>query len=529
MIPVTTAQEMRKLDAFTIRDLGIPSLVLMENAGRGVANEMHEILGDLEGARVVIVCGRGNNGGDGLVVARYLASAGARVEVYLCSREKEVGGDARAQLGFAKKLGIGVKALADPSALARFRRSLPGADVVIDAILGTGASGKLDQRLARIVSAMNGIDEAFKVAVDAPTGVEVDTGSLMGEAFRADLTVTFGLPKRGHFLFPGSEYAGLISVVDIGIPRKAVENAKLDVVLAEDEDARSFLPERPPDAHKGTCGTVLIIAGSEGFTGAAALAGEAALVAGAGLVHLGIPRSLNEILEVKLTEVITKPLPETPERTLSTAALEKILDLAGGAQCVAIGPGLSLHPETKALVRALLGKLRMPVVLDADGINALAGDPGVLTRRKWPTVITPHPGELARLTGRSPRDINGDRIECARRYAREWNTVLLLKGAPTIVSRPDGFSCINSTGNAGMASGGTGDVLTGALASLITQGTEPFEAAVAAAYFHGLAGDLALLRIGEMGLCASDLLEYLPLVMAHEPGDADEAADDDHR
>jgi NAD(P)H-hydrate epimerase len=411
-----------------------------------------------------------------------------------------------------------VKALTGASALTRFRKSQPGADVVIDAILGTGASGKLDSHLAKIVGIMNDV-EAFKVAVDAPTGVEVDTGNLMGEAFRADLTVTFGLPKRGHFLFPGCGYAGTLSVVDIGIPRKAIEEAGLDVVLIEDDDARSFLPQRPPDAHKGTCGTVLIIAGSEGFTGAAALAGESALISGAGLVHLGIPRSLNDILEVKLTEVITKPLPETGERTLSTGAIGKIIELARGARCVAIGPGLSLHAETKSLVRELLTRITLPVVLDADGINALAGNPEILAQRKRPTLITPHPGELARLTGDSPGDINRDRIEYARKYAKEWNVVLLLKGAPTVVSRPDGFTCINCTGNAGMASGGTGDVLTGMAASLITQGADAFEAAVSAAYFHGLAGDLAASHLGEMGLTASDILDYLPLVMAHEPGD----------
>jgi NAD(P)H-hydrate epimerase len=519
MIPVTTAKEMRKLDAFTIQELGIPSLVLMENAGRGVVDEMTAMLGDMQGAAVVIVCGRGNNGGDGLVAARYLESAGAQVEVYLTSAEKEVSGDAKVQLGFAKKLGLDVKSLSEAASLARFRKSLPGADILVDAILGTGASGKLDDRLAKIVKVMNESDEVFRVAVDAPTGVEVDTGRLMGEAFRADLTVTFGLPKRGHFLLPGREHTGSLAVVDIGIPRKAVEEAGMGVVLAEEEDARSFLPRRPPDAHKGTCGTVLIVAASEGFTGAAALAGEAALISGAGLVHLAIPRSLNDILEMKVTEVITKPLPETDARTLSAAALPKILELAAGARCVAVGPGLSMHPETSSLVRELVARVGVPLVLDADGINALAGHTEILSRRKWPTVITPHPGELSRLTGESAAIINSARIERAARYAKEWNTVLLLKGAPTIVSHPDGFSSINATGNAGMASGGTGDVLTGMLGSLIAQGTGIFEAAVAAAYFHGMAADVAVEEIGEWGLCASDILDFLPQVMAHEQDD----------
>ncbi|MFQ6102704.1 MAG: NAD(P)H-hydrate dehydratase [Candidatus Glassbacteria bacterium] len=517
MIRVAKVEEMRNLDSETIKGVGIPGLVLMENAGRGVVEELLDVFDDLNGLRVVIVCGRGNNGGDGLVVARYLDSLGAMVKVYLTSEEKDVKGDAKIQLDLAKKLDIKIKSVSGSGSFSAFRRALQETDVVIDAMLGTGAKGKLPDQLLRIVSMVNNI-EVFKVAVDAPTGVEMDRGSLMGDAFRADLTVTFGLPKRGHFLFPGREYCGQLSIVDIGIPKKVIDESSISAAVVEWEDAHYFLPERPPDAHKGTCGTVLIISGSVGFTGAAALAGQAALLCGAGLVHLGVPQSLNDILEAKLTEVITKPLPETESRSLSIKALGKSLELAENASCVAIGPGLSQHPETKELVVELLKRVNRPIVLDADGINAISDDPGILAKRRWPTVITPHPGELGRLIGEAPADINSDRIEYASRWAEEWGVILLLKGAPTVISHPDGFTCINSTGNAGLASGGTGDVLTGAVSSLIAQGQSPFQSAVAASYFHGLAGDEAMAERGEMGLTATDVLDLLPFVLA---GDLD--------
>ncbi len=524
MVLVATAEEMRLLDEIAINEIGIPSLVLMENAGRGVVDELVDVMGDVYGAVVVVLCGGGNNGGDGLVVARYLDSLGADVHVFLTCAEKAVKGDARVQLQLVKNLGVEVKALPDKKSLSALGRVCAGADVIIDAILGTGARGTLTEHLTRVVAIANQTD-VFRVAVDAPTGVDMDTGSLIGGAFSAQLTVTFGLSKRGHFFYPGREFCGKLTIVDIGIPRLAIENSDIPLILVEDEDVRSFLPVHPPDAHKGTCGTTLIVAGSEGFTGAAALAGQAALLSGSGLVHLGIPRSLNDILEAKLTEVITKPLPETEERSLAGDAFDEILALTGKAGCVAVGPGLGQHPETRKLVTRLVKNVRIPLVLDADGINALTHDPGILAKRKRPTVITPHPGELGRLIGESPGKINSDRVEFARHYANEWGVVLLLKGAPTVIAHPDGFCCINSTGNAGLASGGTGDVLTGAIASFITQGVDPFQAAVAGAYLHGLAGDAAAEERGELGLVAMDVLEFLPYVIESSLEEEDE---DDH-
>jgi hydroxyethylthiazole kinase-like uncharacterized protein yjeF len=524
MILVARVEEMRNLDAVTIKEIGIPSLVLMENAGRGIVDELQDSFGDLHGLEIVIVCGSGNNGGDGLVAARYLDSLGADVELFLTCEERGVKGDAKTQLKLVENLGMPVRTVAEKKSLSALKRSLAGADVVIDAILGTGARGNLSGHLNHVVSLLNE-SQGFRVAVDAPTGVEMDAGALLGEAFDADLTVTFGLPKRGHFLYPGRAFCGRLAIVDIGIPRRALENAGISLVFMEEEDARSLLPVRPPDAHKGSCGTVLIVAGSEGFTGAAALAGQAALKCGAGLVHLGIPASLNDILEAKLTEVITKPLEETEVRSLSSEGFDRIIELAGKAKCVALGPGLGRHPDTQKLVRKLLMRLDLPVVLDADGINAIAGSPDILRKRKWPTVITPHPGELGRLIGESPATINADRVEYARRYAKEWDVVLLLKGAPTVTAHPVGFACINSTGNAGLASGGTGDVLTGAIASFITQGCDPLHSAVAGAYFHGLAADEASSEIGEIGLSAEDVLEFLPYVIEHGTEDEDEEGD----
>ncbi len=524
MILITTVEEMRQLDSATIEGLGIPSMVLMENAGRGVVDEIVEVTGGVSDLPVTIVCGRGNNGGDGLVVARYLHNMGADVRVFLTHDPRSMRGDAKAQYTFAKKLGIDPEPLTKKAGISKLRRSVGESAVVCDAILGTGARGELSKELGKLVSAMNE-GPAFRVAVDAPTGVEMDSGGLMGGAFEADLTVTFGLPKRGHFLYPGHEFCGRLSVIDIGIPRSVMAEADIGLALIEEEDARLILPERPADAHKGTFGTVLIVAGAEGFTGAAVLSGQAALRGGAGLVHLGVPESLNYIIESKVTEVITKPLAETEERSLGIEALPRVRELAKGASCVAIGPGLSRHPETKELVKQLLMDIEKPVVLDADGINVLSDDPEILAKRRWPTVITPHPGELGRLIDESPGAINADRVECARRWAAEWGVVLLLKGAPTVTAHPEGYSLMNSSGNAGMASGGTGDVLTGLIAALISQKVEPFSAAAAGAYFHGLAADVAAADVGEAGLTASDILEYLPLVMT-EPEEEEEDHED---
>jgi NAD(P)H-hydrate epimerase len=348
------------------------------------------------------------------------------------------------------------------------------------------------------------------VAVDIPSGLGADCAEAAGPAVRATLTVTFAAPKRSLILFPAAAHAGRVRVVDIGIPRTLVVGGAMGVGLLETADVQGAFPARDPAAHKGSFGHVLVVAGSVGKTGAAALAALGAQRIGAGLVTLAAPASLNDILEVKLTEVMTVPVPETEARTVDLAALEPLLRLAEGKDAVAIGPGLGTHPATQALVRELVTRLRLPVVLDADGLNALAGATECLRDAAGPLVLTPHPGECARLLGVSVATLLAERIPVVQKTAVEWHLSLVLKMARTLVGDPAGGVAIVPTGNPGMATGGTGDILTGVIAGLIAQGVAPPLAARAGAYVHGLAGDLAAGRLGPEAMLAGDLLDALP-------------------
>jgi NAD(P)H-hydrate epimerase len=349
------------------------------------------------------------------------------------------------------------------------------------------------------------------VAVDIPSGISSTTGEILGAAVRADLTVTFGLPKRGHYLYPGAAYRGVLKVVDIGIPLDLISQTSCPVSLLTPETIRLALPQRPADAHKGRFGHVLVIGGSVGKTGAAAMAAQAALRVGAGLVTLATPSSLNPIMEQKLTEVMTAPLPETPDQTLSLGAEKALLDLVQDKSVVVLGPGLSTHPETQELVRKLLYSLRLPIVLDADGINALAGHSEMLSKSRAKIVLTPHPGEMGRLIGSSSKKVQGDRLGTAQSFAQRHKVWLVLKGAYTVLADPEGSLFINPTGNEGMATGGTGDVLAGMLGGLMAQGLDPLQASQAGVYLHGLSGDMAVSRKGNIGIIAGDITECIPL------------------
>ena len=361
---------------------------------------------------------------------------------------------------------------------------------------------------AKVIERINEL-KAARVAVDLPSGLNADTGAVEGPCVKADYTVTMCLPKRGLLLYPGAEYCGEVIVADIGFPKKAIEEQGVQVELITEELARSLLPPRPGSAHKGSFGHVLVVAGSVGLTGAAALASLSALRAGAGMVTLALPESLNDLMEVKLTEVMTLPLPETPARTISIKAIDRIKEFLEKATVLAIGPGLSREPETMEFVRRLCGEIEKPTVVDADGLNALAAERESLKSLGPNFVLTPHPGEMSRLTGMSVAEIESDRIETARGFASEHGVTLVLKGAPTIVASPDGKAFINSTGNPGLATAGSGDVLTGLIAGLMAQGMKPTDAAVAAVYFHGLAADRLIEegKTSQRGLISGDLIE----------------------
>jgi len=510
-----SAEQMRQLDRVTIEEIGIPGVVLMENAGRGATAVALEHLGDPHGKRVAILCGRGSNGGDGFVIARHLANRGAHVECLLMAPESEIRGDPRVNLMAARRMGLAVDEVSGPAA-AWVRDRVAGADLIVDALLGTGVRGEVVGPIGDAIDAL-GDATAPVLAVDIPSGVCADTGQVLGRAVRAVATVTFALPKIGLLQYPGRALCGGITQVDIGIPAALTQAGPGDVRLTTPAYVAGRLSPRAPDAHKGDAGRVLVLAGSTGFTGAAVLAASSAARAGAGLVFLGCPATLNPILEQHTLEPMTIPLAEgRAPGTLGAASVEAALTRAKAADAMALGPGLGRDRDTLAFAQQVIAERPVPLVLDADGIIAAAQQPECVTCSEAPIVITPHPGELSALIGEPIRQIQSDRVAAARRAAERFGAVVVLKGAGTVVAAPDGTAFINPTGNPGMASGGMGDVLTGIAVALLARRLPALDAAVVAAYVHGLAADLAAQALGaEEGLLAGDLLPFIPRALAH--------------
>jgi len=504
---LVTAAEMRRLDEKTINECGLPGVVLMENAGRGAAVLVKEHFGPLTGRKVAVVSGKGNNGGDGFVMARIFHGWGARVRVYLLGERESVKGDARINLEAAFKMGLEVIEIRNQSDLDLI--DLAACDLVVDAIFGTGLSSEVRDLYAGAISLINS-SNSYITAVDLPSGLDSDTGRILGSAVKADLTVTFGLPKIGLCLPPGEEMVGRLEVVDIGIPPHVMHEAEPRRELVLEDDLKGLLKPRIADGHKGHYGHVLIVAGSPGKTGAAALASLAAARTGAGLVTLAVPDGLNRILEEKVTEVMTEPLPEDEPGVLSPDAADRILELAEGKSVLALGPGLSTRPGAVSVVRDLVARCDVPIVIDADGLNALTGSVDLLKKARREVVLTPHPGEMSRLTGQSTGDIQADRIGIAKDFAEKFGVFLILKGYRTTIGAPDGWVFVNTTGGPHMASGGMGDVLTGMVAGLISQGLSVLDACRLGVFAHGLAGDLAAESQGPVGLIASDVLNRLP-------------------
>jgi ADP-dependent NAD(P)H-hydrate dehydratase / NAD(P)H-hydrate epimerase len=507
---LVTAAEMRELDRRAIEEVGIPSLVLMENAGRSTYQILRREFPDPDG-EVAILAGRGNNGGDGLVVARYLAQAGEPVTVFLLGRRDQVRGDALVNLGILAHHGVEVLEVTEESHLNPMLHRLARAGLIVDALLGTGLDKPVQGLLAALIDKVNHLRPPV-LAVDLPTGLSADTGEVLGAAMQAEVTVTYGWPKIGQILPPGRDYVGRLWRVDLSIPPDLATEAPLE--LAEARELRELIPIRPFGGHKGTFGHLFVLAGSEGKTGAAALASLGGLRAGAGLVTLGIAASLNDIMEVKLTEAMTLPLPEAPgARALGLKALEPILAFAAGCDVLALGPGLGTHPETRELVRRLVKELPQPLVVDADGVNAIAGDSACLAQAAGPRLLTPHPGELARLLGASTPEVQARRLEVARKTAAKYGAVVVLKGAQTLVAGPDGRISLNPTGNPALASGGTGDVLAGLIGGFLAQKLAPWDAARLGVYLHGLSADYFAARFGPRSLVAGDLIELFPEVL----------------
>jgi len=505
---LVTSEEMRRIDRKAIEEIGIPSIVLMENAGLKIADAIEKKYGPLKGKYVYIFAGSGNNGGDGMVVARHLFNQKVKAKIFLLAEKKNIKGDAATNLAITEKMGIPMREITSPAFMESLEKELAKADIVIDALLGTGAKGAPRGLMKKVIDLINKHSKNT-VAVDIPTGVGADRGEVRGEAIKAEYTVSLAYPKRGLYLYPGMDYAGEIEIADIGIPT-GLEEDKINSELLTLAGISKKLFFRKPSSHKGSFGHLLVIAGSPGMTGAASLTALSALRVGAGLVTLGIPEDLNPILETKLTEVMTLPLPQSKDKTLCREGFEKIKDFSQKCKAMAIGPGISSTKQTKELISTIIDQLDIPLVIDADGINVLAGELSLLKKYKASLIITPHPGEMGRLVGASVEEIQKDRIRSAVALAKKIGAIVVLKGARTVIASKEGNSWVNLTGNPGMATGGSGDILTGIIGGLLTQKLSSLEAAKTGVYLHGYAADLAAQKKGEISLIASDTLETIP-------------------
>jgi NAD(P)H-hydrate epimerase len=504
MKPLLTPEQARALDAAT-QAAGTPAAVLMERAGEAVARSCLDLLGGAYGRRVVVACGKGNNGGDGFVTARHLARAGVRVAVF-ADEPAGVAGEMRDRL--VRETDVRVRPL-EPEAIAR---ALTRGDLAVDAIAGTGLRGAPDESWAAAIDALNGSGVPI-VAVDIPSGVDGATGAAPGAAIRAELTVAFGAAKVGGALLPGAEFAGAIRVVDIGFDNDGMHTAAW---LTEPDDVASVLPERPLDGQKKISGTLVVVAGSRRMTGAARLVARAAMRVGAGYVVVAVPASILPVVQAELTEAVFLPVAETPDGSIAPEAVDAVIDAASGAHAVAIGPGLSRDDGTVSFVREVVRTAPVPLVVDADALNAFASDAGAIADRKADAVLTPHGGELARLLGREP---SVDRIADTRTLADATRAVSLVKGTRTVVVDQAGVAYVNPTGSTALATAGTGDVLTGTIGGLLARGIEPSAAAWAGAYLHGLAGLAAGQRTGD-GTVAGDVADLLPDAIARVKGNA---------
>lgn len=506
------ADQMKEIDRRATDNYLIPSLLLMENAGIKVLETVKGMIGNLSKAKVTILTGKGNNGGDGLVLGRHLINAGALVEIFMLGESQNLSSDAYVNFSILEKMNAAIFPLRAAADFDRLMIALISSDLIVDAIYGIGFRGSLDDFETRVIQMVN-LSKAPVVAVDIPSGVEADTGKVPGTAIKADHTVTFALPKLGQFLAPGRDYIGALIVADISIPTPLLQDRNLKLNLIDAVLVREFIKPRTAESHKGTYGHVLVAGGSTGMTGAVMLTACAALRSGAGLVTAALPESLVPILEASVREVMSCPLAENSEASISIEALPALENLLGTVSVCAIGPGMSRYPEANAILRFVLENSGVPILLDADGLNALEGDADILKDRQIPIVITPHPREMSRLTGLTVEAIQHNRLEIARQYATAWGITVVLKGHQTVVASPSGELFMNSSGNPGMATAGSGDVLGGIIAGLIAQGLKPQNAAVAGVYIHGRSGDSAVKKTGQMGMVAGDLIDHLPNIL----------------
>ncbi len=511
---IVTVNEMKEIER-RAAEIGLPSNVLMEHAGLAIAQTVKGWLVNVVQQQILVLVGPGNNGGDGLVAARHLHNWGARVHIYLCTERSS--NDPNYVI--VKELGIPCIIASKDQDLVNLNSILPSTNVVIDAIFGTGKlrplEGIFKQTLTRLRQAKQAMPSLKVIALDLPSGLDADTGSADPSCVAADLTITLGYPKLGLFSFPGRDLVGQLVVGDIGIPQNLGDGIATELIT--DDYVKTMLPQRPRSAHKGTFGRVLVCAGSINYIGAAYLACEGAIRVGAGLVTLAVARSLQPILAAKLTEVTYVPLPESEPGFIDSAAYEVLHEQLAGYDVLLMGCGLSQHPSVMEFIRNSLFEMPLSLspalVLDADALNTLAQTQEWWQRLNQNAILTPHPGEMARLSGLTVDEIERDRLRVARDQAALWGKTVVLKGAHTVVASPSGEAKISPVANPGLASAGTGDVLAGAIAGVMAQGLKPLAAASCGVYLHGAAGESVGAKLGDAGIIASDLLPTLPKVI----------------
>lgn len=508
MRKILTAAQMQTIDKRAIEEYGIPGMILMENAGRGAVDFLKGRFPGLGSKKVVVFAGKGNNGGDGFVMARHLLNLGAEVRVLLVGKISELKADARRNLEIALKIGVEINEV-DAGNFKSFDHRLRHSDLIVDAIFGTGLSQPAVGFFAEVFEAVNQLRK-FVVSVDIPSGVDSDSGRLTGPHIEADLTLALAALKRSHVIFPAAQVMGDVEVIDIGVPLKAWDSGSQPLQMTEPGDVAAWFRRRSRNAHKGDFGHALVVAGSLGKGGAAGLAALGALRAGGGLTTLALPESCWKAVEFNPLEVMTVPLPETKNGTLALKAKDPLMEQIQGKSVVAVGPGVSTDPETVQLLKEFLPAVRLPLVLDADALNCLALSGGLDCLKSPEVILTPHPKEMSRISGLSVQEIQENRVETARRFAMENSVSLELKGARSIMAFADGSVFINPTGNPGMATAGSGDVLTGIIAGLISQGLKIDRAVIAGTYLHGLAGDIYCEKNLEASMIAGDLLDNLP-------------------
>lgn len=512
---IVTSAQMRQLDRRTIEEAGVPGHELMDRAGRGVA-DVARYFADLAGMNTpsaILIAGRGNNGGDAFAAARHLKDLGFDVMVWIAGAESQITGDALKHLGNVHADGITVEEFPSREDWDENTAHPAGADFLIDGLLGTGSHGAPRGPVAWAIQYLNSAaNDAFVVSIDIPSGINADTGIAEGDAVNADVTVTMGLPKTGLVAGAAQEFVGTVEVTDIGIPPAYVEAIKpaTDVEMIYSTELRRLLPRRARGSHKGTYGNLLVIGGARGYAGAAALACRAAARSGVGLTTALVPASILPVVASASLETMVHAGAETKTGSLAAAAIDSWLPRLATFDALLVGPGLTTHPDSQALVRTLIEHCPVPMVLDADALNVLADNPKLIRKARSTVIVTPHPGELGRLLGRDAASIQADRIGAARAAASLTGAFVILKGAGTVVTTREGSAFINMTGNPGMARGGSGDILAGLLSGLLAQGIAPLDAARAAVFLHGRSGDMAAWRASQSGMVAGDIISEIP-------------------